>query len=133
MHIAFICLPAAGHVNPTLPVVSELVRRGHRVTYATAEKYAKSVESAGAAFFRSGEDLAAHFPRRAASAEGGPVPPQTPGMFGGMMSGLMERMLGGKGGIPRAARPLGRGPAGRGVLRRHDPVGENGCREASFA
>lgn len=27
MHVAFICLPAAGHVNPTLPVVAELVRR----------------------------------------------------------------------------------------------------------
>jgi hypothetical protein len=38
MHIAFICLPAAGYVNPTLPVVAELVRRGHRVTYATSAK-----------------------------------------------------------------------------------------------
>lgn len=68
MHIAVICLPAAGHVNPTLPVVSELVRRGHRVTYATSEKYAKAVESAGATFFPSGEDLAAGFPRWRAGA-----------------------------------------------------------------
>ena len=66
MHFAFICLPAAGHVNPTMPVVAELVRRGHRVTYATSAKYVAAVESAGAAFFESGEDLAAHFPRSGA-------------------------------------------------------------------
>ncbi len=33
-HIAFVVLPAAGHVNPTLPLVAELVRRGHRVTFS---------------------------------------------------------------------------------------------------
>ncbi|OOP62527.1 hypothetical protein BMF89_09575 [Arthrobacter sp. SRS-W-1-2016] len=104
MHIAFICLPAAGHVNPTLPVVAELVRRGHRVTYATSAKYAKAVESAGAAFFPSGEDLAAFLPPRERSAEGGPAPvegapapsPMTgmfAGMPSGMMSGLLERIL----------------------------------------
>nr|WP_307015323.1 macrolide family glycosyltransferase [Arthrobacter bambusae] len=110
MHITFICLPAAGHVNPTLPVVAELVRRGHRVTYATSAKYAKAVESAGAAFFPSGEDLAAFLPPRTRSAdgqarsegapapvEGGPAPSPMAGMFAGMpsgmMSGLLERIL----------------------------------------
>ena len=100
MHIAFICLPAAGHVNPTLPVVAELVRRGHRVTYATSAKYAKAVETAGAAFFPSGEDLAAFLPPRGSSAEGGPAPengapapsPMT-GMFAGMQSGMMSELL----------------------------------------
>jgi MGT family glycosyltransferase len=33
-HIAFFNIPALGHVYPTLPVVAELVRRGHRVSYA---------------------------------------------------------------------------------------------------
>ena len=32
-HLALVMLPAAGHVDPTLPLVSELVRRGYRVTY----------------------------------------------------------------------------------------------------
>jgi len=97
MHFAFICLPAAGHVNPTLPVVAELVRRGHRVTYATSAKYAEAVESAGAVFFESGEDLAAQFPRSGASAEGGrPAIPgggMLTGLASGMMSGLLERLL----------------------------------------
>ncbi len=92
MHIACICLPAAGHVNPTLPVVSELVRRGHRVTYATSKKYAKAVESAGAAFFASGKDLADRFPGRVIPPDGG-TSSSMAGMFGGLMSGLLERIL----------------------------------------
>jgi MGT family glycosyltransferase len=47
-HFAFTSMPAHGHVNPTLPLVEELVRRGHRVTYATHEKFADAVESSGA-------------------------------------------------------------------------------------
>lgn len=97
MHIAFICLPAAGHVNPTLPVVAELVRRGHRITYATSAKYAGAVESAGAAFFESGEDLAGLFPRFGSSAEGSRAASPRTGMLAGlgsgMMSGLLERLL----------------------------------------
>ena len=49
-HIAFVSLPAHGHghVNPTLPVVAELVRRGWRVSYATAERFGPEVEKTGA-------------------------------------------------------------------------------------
>ena len=31
--------PAAGHVNPTLPVIRELVRRGDRVAYYASEPF----------------------------------------------------------------------------------------------
>lgn len=102
MHFAFICLPATGHVNPTLPVVAELVRRGHRVTYATSAKYAAAVESAGAAFFENGEDLSAQFPRLGNAAPGSSAqddagrPPRAgmlAGLGAGMMSGLLERLL----------------------------------------
>lgn len=48
-HIAFLAVPAAGHVNPTLPLVEELVRRGHRVTYATGPALRDAVAAAGAA------------------------------------------------------------------------------------
>jgi MGT family glycosyltransferase len=46
MHIAFICLPAAGHVNPTLPVVAELVRRGHRFHFVGPGLGARGKEEA---------------------------------------------------------------------------------------
>lgn len=93
MHIAFICLPAAGHVNPTLPVVAELVRRGHRVTYATSATYAEAVESAGANFFKCGEDLAAQFPRIGPSAEDGHAARPGKGMRAGSGSGMMSVLL----------------------------------------
>jgi MGT family glycosyltransferase len=48
-HVAVFCIPAAGHVNPTLPIVSELVGRGIRVSYATSAEYAPRVAAAGAA------------------------------------------------------------------------------------
>jgi MGT family glycosyltransferase len=47
-HIEFVVLPAAGHVNPTLPLVAELVRRGHRVTYSGGGARADAVTAAGA-------------------------------------------------------------------------------------
>lgn len=47
-HIAVVAPPAPGHVNPSLPLVEELVRRGHRVTYATGRSLIPAVEAAGA-------------------------------------------------------------------------------------
>ncbi|MGI8312288.1 macrolide family glycosyltransferase [Saccharopolyspora hattusasensis] len=47
-HFAFVSLAAHGHVNPTLPLVEELVARGHRVTYATGAEQAAAVARAGA-------------------------------------------------------------------------------------
>jgi MGT family glycosyltransferase len=47
-HLAVVSLPAHGHVTPTLPVVAELVRRGWRVSYATAERFRAEVEKTGA-------------------------------------------------------------------------------------
>lgn len=47
-HVAFLSPPAAGHVNPTLPIVRELVDRGHRVTYAADASIAARVRAAGA-------------------------------------------------------------------------------------
>jgi MGT family glycosyltransferase len=48
MHIAFCIAPFHGHVNPTLAVVAELTRRGHRVSYATTAQFAGLVRAAGA-------------------------------------------------------------------------------------
>lgn len=46
----FFNLPFYGHVNPTLPLVAELARRGERVTYYSSETFRPAIERAGAAF-----------------------------------------------------------------------------------
>ncbi|MFJ9819106.1 macrolide family glycosyltransferase [Streptomyces sp. NPDC101151] len=51
-HIVFFGAPYQGHVNPTLPVVADLVSRGCRITYATTEQFAKQVAATGAETIR---------------------------------------------------------------------------------
>lgn len=46
--IAFLNIAMHGRVNPTLPVVAELVRRGHTVTYHTSPAFGAEIEAAGA-------------------------------------------------------------------------------------
>ncbi|WP_369275008.1 macrolide family glycosyltransferase [Streptomyces sp. R11] len=46
--IAFLNIGMHGHVNPTLPVVAELVRRGHTVTYHTSPAFRAQIEATGA-------------------------------------------------------------------------------------
>ncbi|WP_257901439.1 macrolide family glycosyltransferase [Saccharothrix obliqua] len=43
-------MPAPGHVNPSLPLVRELVTRGVAVAYYTTEQFRPAVERAGAEF-----------------------------------------------------------------------------------
>jgi MGT family glycosyltransferase len=52
-HLAFVSLPAHGHVTPTLPVVAELARRGWRISYATGGQFGPEVERAGATLVRT--------------------------------------------------------------------------------
>ncbi len=40
----------AGHVNPTLGIAAELVRRGHEVSYAAPRMFAERIREAGAAY-----------------------------------------------------------------------------------
>lgn len=47
-HIAFASFPQYPHVGPTLPVVSVLIRRGYRVSYATSSRFAQRVSALGA-------------------------------------------------------------------------------------
>lgn len=48
MHLAFLTPHAYGHVLPPLPLVRELVRRGHRVSFAVGPDLAHLVKGAGA-------------------------------------------------------------------------------------
>jgi MGT family glycosyltransferase len=46
--IAFLNVGMHGRVNPTLPVVAELVRRGHAVSYHTAPAFSEEIAATGA-------------------------------------------------------------------------------------
>ncbi|MET0189262.1 MAG: macrolide family glycosyltransferase, partial [Pseudonocardia sediminis] len=47
-HILMVGVGAHGHTNPHLPVMTELVARGHRVTYAISKSFATTVATSGA-------------------------------------------------------------------------------------
>ncbi|MBZ0293693.1 MAG: glycosyl transferase family 1, partial [Anaerolineae bacterium] len=46
----FFNVPTTGHVNPSLPVVAELVQRGEQVIYYLTEQYRARIEATGATF-----------------------------------------------------------------------------------
>ncbi len=50
MKIAWFCIPAHGHTNPTLGVVKALTDAGHRVFYFSFEMFREKIEQAGAVF-----------------------------------------------------------------------------------
>ena len=50
MKIAWFCIPAHGHTNPTLALVKELTAAGHEVFYFSFEMFKEKIESTGAEF-----------------------------------------------------------------------------------
>jgi MGT family glycosyltransferase len=91
-------VPAYGHVNPTLPVVRELVDRGVQVAYYLTEEFEPQVRHAGAEFRRI-EDM---------QMGSGPLPEVTamaqthPAMRSQMMATFFPRMMAdGLRGVPR--------------------------------
>lgn len=44
-------LPEAGHINPTFPLIAELVQRGERVLCYAVEPFRRAIESAGGEFY----------------------------------------------------------------------------------
>lgn len=48
--IVFFGVPAYGHTNPTLPIISELVKRGHTVYYYSFNSFKSLIEATGAQF-----------------------------------------------------------------------------------
>ncbi len=50
MKIAWFCIPAHGHTNPTLGLVKELTSAGHQVYYFSFEMFREKIERAGAVF-----------------------------------------------------------------------------------
>ena len=50
MKIAWFCIPAHGHTNPTLGLVKALTDRGHEIWYFSFEQFKEKIENAGAFF-----------------------------------------------------------------------------------
>ena len=50
MRIAWFCIPAYGHTNPTLGLVKELTSAGHEVYYFSFEMFKGKIQEAGAFF-----------------------------------------------------------------------------------
>ena len=50
MKIAWFCIPAHGHTNPTLGLVRALTAAGHQVFYFSFEMFREKIEAAGAEF-----------------------------------------------------------------------------------
>lgn len=48
MKLLFFILPAHGHVQPTLPVVNELIQRGEQIIYYTTREFKQKIEQIGA-------------------------------------------------------------------------------------
>ena len=50
MKIAWFCIPAHGHTNPTLGLIKTLTEAGHQVWYFSFEEFREKIEGAGATF-----------------------------------------------------------------------------------
>jgi len=48
--LLFFNIPSYGHVNPTLPVVTELMKRGHHVVYYNSDTFEQAIKGTGAEF-----------------------------------------------------------------------------------
>ena len=55
--VVFFSILAHGHTNPTIPVVAELVNRGHQVWYYSFFEFQEKIEEAGAIFIPCDEFL----------------------------------------------------------------------------
>ena len=54
----FFNIPTHGHINPTLPLVTELVRQGDEVTYFAGPRFEEKILATGARFGDYGDAYA---------------------------------------------------------------------------
>jgi len=78
--VLFVCVPAAGHVTPTLPLAGAFARASCQVTVASGPDVAATVAGAGLAFRQIGPPMAEWFAALAARTPGPPgagLPPDS--------------------------------------------------------
>lgn len=79
LRVLFVCVPAAGHVTPMLPLAREFARRGDEVVVASGPDVAPAVEAAGLAFRQVAPGFDEWFGALAARTSGPPgagLPPE---------------------------------------------------------
>lgn len=55
--VLFLGIPTHGHVNPTLGLVSELVKQGEEVVYFCSDEFKEKIEKTGASYKHYNVDL----------------------------------------------------------------------------
>ncbi|MBB6126025.1 glycosyltransferase [Mucilaginibacter lappiensis] len=81
-NVLFLGMPSHGHVNPTLGLVSELVKQGEKVVYFAAEPFREKIEATGAQFKAYKGDLDIFTPKNG----------QTAGKPGGLFT-VMQQVI----------------------------------------
>ncbi|MGN1088901.1 MAG: glycosyltransferase, partial [Huintestinicola sp.] len=64
MKILIANVPFSGHINPTLPLAKELVKRGHHVSYILTNQWKDRIEETGAVFVPYKDDADYNIPFR---------------------------------------------------------------------
>jgi MGT family glycosyltransferase len=90
--VSILNLPAHGHINPTLAVGQELVRRGEDVTFFATEPFRSVIEATGARFraYRNSEGLVPTALVRRSLMGGVPMPGQAQSIEGGKPLGFND-------------------------------------------
>jgi MGT family glycosyltransferase len=81
--VLFLSIPSHGHVNPTIGLVSELVKQGEEVIYFSSVEFKEKIEKAGATFKSYCEDLNIFHAKNEDDSEAG-------GGFFGTMNRLLK-------------------------------------------
>jgi len=72
---AYLTFPAHGHLNPSLPVIAELTRRGNTIHCFSLPAFRPAIEHAGAIFHDYGSRC--NFPASGAARSCVSIPPST--------------------------------------------------------
>jgi MGT family glycosyltransferase len=92
--VSIVNLPAHGHINPTLAIGQELVRRHEEVTFFATEPFRSVIEATGARFqaYLSSEGLVPTGLVRQSLMSGVPMPGQARRIEGGTPLGLYDSL-----------------------------------------
>lgn len=88
----FFNIPTHGHINPTLPLVAELVRRGDDLTYFAGPRFEEKIRASGATYRDYGVDYAFEQSRTVAHSihQGGQLAEAATALLAPILSAVSE-------------------------------------------